>query len=134
MNGSKIYLLGLSLLIATTASAQTEIHKCTDADGGIVYSQLPCAPEETEPEVEEPVEESSESGTDDYDYEELFAQQVEAGPAKSEEEIAACKKHYRDQIDLIDAEILREYSEDKADDYKQRLLQLTRQLRQCEAS
>ena len=134
MNGIRLCLLGLSLGIATVADAQTEIHKCTDADGGIVYSQLPCAPKEPEPDVEEQPAENPESRADDYDYEELVAQQVEAGPARSEEEIAACKKRYRDQIDLIDAEIMREYSEEKADDYKQRLLQLTRQLRQCEGS
>ena len=138
MNGIRYCLPGLCLVLATAAGAQTEIHKCTDADGGIVYSQLPCAPKQSDsqsdPEVEEQPADSPESRADDYDYEELVAQQMEAGPAKSEEEVAACKKRYRDQIDLIDAEIQREYAEEKADDYKQRLLQLTRQLRQCEGS
>ena len=44
---------------------------------------------------------------------------------------AECKKRIRDQIDAIDAEIGRDYSPDKADDYKQRLLALTRELRKC---
>jgi len=44
---------------------------------------------------------------------------------------SACKKRYRDAIDAIDAEINREYSPDKGEQYKQRLLVLTRKLRQC---
>jgi hypothetical protein len=44
---------------------------------------------------------------------------------------SACRKRYRDAIDAIDAEIGREYSPDKAEQYKQRLLILTRKLRQC---
>ncbi len=44
---------------------------------------------------------------------------------------STCKKHYRDAIDAIDAEIGREYSPDKAEQYKQQLLLLTRELRRC---
>lgn len=44
---------------------------------------------------------------------------------------AACQKRYRDAIDAIDLEIRREYSADKADEYKRRLLELTRKLRRC---
>ena len=49
----------------------------------------------------------------------------------SESDRLACKKRYRDAIDIIDAEIGREYTADKAEHYKQRLLLLTRKLRQC---
>jgi len=48
-----------------------------------------------------------------------------------EQSRSACKKHYRDTIDAIDAEIGREYSPDKTEQYKQQLLLLTRKLRQC---
>jgi len=121
----------LAWLVMGAADAQTEIYKCTDADGGIVYSQLPCAPEKPDDPEEVQVEDAPDSPADEYDYAELVAQQAEAGPPKSEEEVAACKKRYRDQIDAIDLEIQREYSQEKADDYKRRLLELTRQLRQC---
>ena len=50
---------------------------------------------------------------------------------ESEASRAACRKRYRDAIDAIDAEIGRDYSRDKGEQYKQRLLVLTRKLRQC---
>lgn len=134
MNGIKLTLLMLGLGIAIEATAQTEIHKCTDAEGGIVYSQLPCAPvkpakpdDDAKAAAPEGREETAPFSTED----ELAVLQTEERPSRTAEETAACKKQYRDQIDAIDAEIQREYSQDKADDYKQRLLQLTRQLRQC---
>ena len=40
-------LTAVCFCLAGTASAQTQIHKCTDADGGVVYSQLPCASQES---------------------------------------------------------------------------------------
>ena len=117
--------------LSGTATAQTEIHKCTDADGGIVYSQLPCAPEKPAgndtAEQEEPTQ-ALEPDTFTY---ELRATESEVQEPKSAEEVAACKKRYRDAIDVIDAEIGRDYSNDQADNYKLRLLELTRQLRQC---
>ena len=54
-----------------------------------------------------------------------------SGSGRSSEQTAACKKRYRDAIDEIDAEILRDYRPEQADRYKQRLLALTRQLRRC---
>ena len=111
--------------------AQTEIHKCTDADGGITYSQLPCPPAKADsPDAAEAAENTEEdsASTDEDDY---VVFQVEDRAPRSAEEVAACKKKYRDQIDAIDAEMKLEYSADKADNYKQRLLQLTRQLRLC---
>ena len=54
-----------------------------------------------------------------------------SGLPRSSEQTAACKKRYRDAIDEIDAEILRDYRPDQAESYKQRLLVLTRQLRKC---
>ena len=133
-NGS--FSIRFALVVLTTswygiAVADTEIHKCTDADGGIVYSQLPCAPEKPDVVEEEQAEDSSAGNAPVADEARLAVEQVNDRPPKSAEELAACKKQYRDQIDAIDAEIQRDYSAEKADDYKQRLLQLTRQLRQC---
>ena len=131
MNEIRLALLTTGLCVAASATAQTEIHKCTDADGGIVYSQLPCpaakadVPDEAEA-AEKTEEDSTTANEDDY-----IVFQVEDRAPRSADEVAACKKKYRDQIDAIDAEIKREYSAEKADNYKRRLLQLTRQLRLC---
>ncbi len=134
MNGIRLSLLALCLGFTAAATAETEIHKCTDADGGIVYSQLPCAPDEPNLVEEEEADDSSEDVAPAADDNWLIVEQAADIPPRSAEEIAACKKLYRDQIDAIDAEIQREYSNEKADTYKQRLLQLTRQLRQCSQS
>ena len=131
MNGITLSLLILGLGFAITANAQTEIHKCTDADGGIVYSQLPCVPDKPDDIEAEQAEEAPENLPTEDAAQELLVQQAEESPPRTAEAVAACKKQFRDQIDVIDAEIQREYSQDKADDYKQRLLELTRQLRQC---
>ena len=131
MNGIRLSLLIPGLGFAIAANAQTEIHKCTDTDGGVVYSQLPCAPDKPDNVEAEQSEEAPESSPTQDAAEEFFVQQAEESPPKSAKEVAACKKQFRDQIDVIDAEIQSEYSQEKADDYKQRLLQLTRQLRQC---
>lgn len=114
------------------AIAQTPIHQCKDADGGIVYSQLPCKDEEPakeeaaahdvdEPVVQAPLRIPAEITPPDDTQDE----------PESDESGAECKKRYRDAIDEIDAEIRREYTPDKDADYKQRLLALTRALRAC---
>ena len=87
-------LIIVSFCLLNTANAQTQIHKCTDADGGVAYSQLPCAAQKfIESEKMEP-------------------------DAKAESAIPK-------------EEPKREYSPDKAEQYKQRLLLLSRKLRQC---
>lgn len=50
---------------------------------------------------------------------------------RSDEEIQTCKKHYRDSIDEIDAEMRRGYSSDQGEAYRQRLRLLTEKLRAC---
>ncbi len=133
------YKIGCVLIVASssfpyTTSAQTEIHKCTGADGGIVYSQLPCVaqapakPEKTNPDSPELKEEAAPPIPAER---ELTVAETPTEKPKSEADRATCKKGYRDAIDLIDAEIGREYSPEKDEQYKQRLLELTRGLRQC---
>ena len=134
MNGIRLTLILIGLGCGCSTLAQTEIHKCTDADGGIVYSQLPCAPQDQEGDDQNQDEKTADGIAAEYVPESTVVLQASDGLPKSAEEVAECKKRYRDQIDAIDAEIQREYSEEKADDYKQRLLQLTRQLRQCSES
>ena len=116
-------LIIVSFCLLNTASAQTQIHKCTDADGGVVYSQLPCVPQKP-----------AETDKPEPDAEAESATPVSEIPQEEPEfkaDRSACKKRYRGEIDAIDAEIGREYSPDKAEQYKQRLLLLTRKLRQC---
>jgi hypothetical protein len=117
--------------LLATANAQTEIHKCTDADGNVAYSQLPCVPQKiTEPEKTES-EANTELSTPVTAVQELHTSEMSQEEPEQEIDRSACKKRYRDAIDVIDAEIGREYSSDKAAQYKQRLLLLTRKLRQC---
>ena len=121
----------VSSCLLNTANAQTQIHKCTDADGGVVYSQLPCTPQKTVESKKIDPDAKAESAIPASERQELSTYET----PQEEQELAAnrsaCKKRYRNAIDAIDAEIGREYSPDKAEQYKQRLLLLTRKLRQC---
>lgn len=45
--------------------------------------------------------------------------------------VAACKKRYRDEIDRIDAEMRRGYSSAQGEIYREKLINLTQQLRRC---
>jgi hypothetical protein len=117
-------LIFISLCLPYAARAEAEIHKCTDADGGIVYSQLPC--------IAQTAMKAEKATPDSPDLKAKIAPPVTPKEkTESEANSAPCKKRYRDAIDLIDAEIRREYSPEKNEQYKQRLLQLTRGLRRC---
>ena len=50
---------------------------------------------------------------------------------RSDEEIQTCKKHYRDSIDEIDAEMRGGYGSEQGEVYRQRLRLLTEKLRAC---
>lgn len=127
----RLGLILVSFCLLNTTNAQTQIHKCTDAGGGVAYSQLPCPPQEArESEKTEP-DAKAESAITISEKQELSTNETRKEERELETARSACKKRYRDAIDAIDAEIGREYSPDKAEQYKQRLLQLTRKLRQC---
>lgn len=134
MRNSRLGLVVVGICLLNPVSAQTQIYKCTDVNGGAVYSQLPCPAQEsadsddTEPEAKA---ESPENPAPVSAKEELSATEVPQEEPEPETDGSACKKRYRDEIDAIDAEIRRDYSPDKAEQYKQRLLELTRKLRQC---
>ena len=134
MREARISLIVASLCLLNTATAQTEIHKCTDDDGGIVYSQLQCPPQKSvEAEKTEPDEEADKAQNAEPVSAERAPPVIDSLQEKPESEAnrAACKKRYRDAIDVIDAEIRRDYTPEKGEQYKQRLLALTRKLRQC---
>ena len=116
---------------ANMTGAQTEIYKCKSADGGVMYSQIPCkdeVPAEAEERVASEAVEEPAPMTDIMEMPPLDRPETDAATS---EERAACQKRYRDEIDAIDAEIQREYSTEKDGEYKQRLLALTRKLRAC---
>jgi len=149
---SPLSLIRVSLVALMTAASSTtlaDIHKCADEQGSVVYQQLPC-PTETakaadandaaesadtttasdtandwppEPEQREHVAEPEQSS-------QIPAPQIPS-TRKPGERLDECKKRYRDQIDEIDAEIRESYSAEQGDQYKERLLALTRQLRGC---
>jgi len=50
---------------------------------------------------------------------------------RNDEEIQTCKKHYRDSIDEIDAEMRKGYGSEQGEVFRQRLRQLTEKLRAC---
>lgn len=50
---------------------------------------------------------------------------------RSDEDVQTCKKHYRDAIDEIDAEMRKGYGSEQGEVYRQRLRQLTEKLRAC---
>ena len=59
------------------------------------------------------------------------APQQSANSGRSLEAIEACKQHYRDEIDEIDAEMRGGYGSEQGEVYRQRLRLLTEKLRAC---
>ena len=122
-----IYGMLTTLPLVFSPLTQADIHRCTDAEGSIVFQQKPCAepkPAQQEKENQAPTAEVEAST------EEVVAR-TEPSEPKSSELVAQCKKKYRDAIDVIDAELRERYTPEQADDYKQRLRVLTEQLRAC---
>lgn len=54
-----------------------------------------------------------------------------ATQSRSEKDIEQCKKPFRDAIDAIEAEILRGYTSEQGEVYRERLIGLTQQMRRC---
>ena len=81
--------------------------------------------EKTQPDAK------AESAIPEAEEKELSINEIPKEEPELEIDRSVCKKRYRDAIDANDAEIGREYSPDKSEQYKQRLLLLTRKLRQC---
>ncbi len=107
----------LLLLAVLPANADTEIHKCVDADGNVAYQQTPCpvVKEET-PEVVEQAEQPPQA---------LVASDL------TPEEVEACKDPLRDAIDEVEAEMLRGFSPEEGEEFKVKLRTLTQEMRAC---
>ena len=115
-------LIALVFLGATAESA--DVHKCTDADGNVAYLQTPCPVEHKDAPVEEAIlEESAEQ------------ESVSTPPPivadRSFEEVEICKEPFRDEVDEIEAEMLRGYSAEQASEFKAKLRTLTQNMRAC---
>lgn len=137
-------LLTLLTLVMTSVSAQTQIHRCLQADGTITFQELPC-PEPAQDSA------SNEPGVDDQDVSETavpadgYADFVNPFDApedlavttdtESDEPVsqdrATCEKKSRDAIDAIDFEMRKGYTEEQGKQYLSDLLVLTKQLRAC---
>jgi hypothetical protein len=114
----------LLLLVTFSANADTEIHKCVDADGNIAYQQTPCPVEKDKPEVVSVPEQ----------LEEPEEEQPSPPPIASNlthEEVEACKDPVRDAIDEVEAEMLRGFSPEEGEAFKVKLRTLTQEMRAC---
>ncbi len=107
----------LLLLAVLPANADTEIHKCVDADGNVAYQQTPCpVVKEEAPEVVEQAEQPPQA---------LVASDL------TPEEVEACKDPLRDAIDEVEAEMLRGFSPEEGEEFKVKLRTLTQEMRAC---
>lgn len=141
----RLFIAALWSLIAVSATAQTEIHRCTAADGSVIFSQMPCESDVASDPESEVGDEATEANEDSDQVNPDSAPRVSAhddGMLNTTAEFTVtmpiapkpdetCQKKYRDAIDEIDAEMRREYTAEKSDEYKERLLTLTAKLRQC---
>jgi hypothetical protein len=119
----RIPIFLLFLLSALSANADTEIHKCVDADGSIAYQQTPCPVEKQKAEVVEPAEQLEEV--------EEEVPQAPVASNQSHEEVEECKDPLRDAIDEVEAEMLRGFSPEQGEAFKVKLRTLTQEMRAC---
>ena len=121
----------LTALLLSAPLASSDIHKCVDEDGNVAYQQTPCPePVESEPLVPVPaLEEESPPAT---------AAEPPADPEpaiaelKKPADVEVCKIPLREAIDEIEAEMLRGYSAERGEEFKQELRVLTEAMRACE--
>jgi hypothetical protein len=117
-------------------ASQSEIYVCTDEYGNTAYQALPCPADDAH------VMESGNTArgtSDDVPQDDIDEDATIEPPPRLPtsrqpgESLEDCKKRYRDQIDLIDAEMRSGFSSEQGERYKESLLVLTFQLRACDA-
>jgi len=125
------------LLVGREAAA--EVYRCEDPEGAVVFQQTPCA----EPRLAEKAQEQAddeelpvvteeaepEDTSDEMQPAETLS--AETGNGRTAEQVEACRKHFRDRIDAVDAQMREGYTDEEARIYKVQLLQLTAKLRAC---
>ena len=119
--------------------ANAEIYKCVDADGNLTFQDSPCPQPAAEPEAEPDAEPASEPVAAELAPTPMAAVEPEDGVSytqvasnRSAREVETCKEPHRDAIDEIEAEMLRGYSAEQGENYKQELRALTDAMRACE--
>ncbi len=125
------------LFLSPLASAQTEIHRCVDEDGNIAFQDSPCPESPADaapgPATDVPVDTVADTAETPPDAEhEDVVSYLPVESDRSIEEVEACKEPHRDAIDSIEAEMLRGYSAEQGETYKQELRTLTQAMRACE--
>jgi len=136
-------LLGtiLCALLSISAAAETEIHRCVQADGTVAFQETPCPDPETAPAAVDPgidVEPDTSSADDVFGFTNPYDETPD-GPLPPEtgtrapvsQSRADCEQETRDAIDAIDLELRRDSGDEQRERYLERLLELTEQLRAC---
>jgi hypothetical protein len=119
------------LLAALSANADSEIYKCVDADGNVAYQQTPCPVVKEVADGLEAVE--AVEAVETVETVEV-AEELPQPPASSnltQEEVEACKDPLRDEIDEIEAEMLRGFAAEQGEAFKVKLRTLTQEMRAC---
>lgn len=133
------------ILAATSAAADTEIHRCLLDDGTIAFQEMPCpepaapADERSEPEENRTEGETRAPRDDVFDFVNPYDEPGSAPPESdrntldsASQDRAECEKKSRDAIDAIDLEMREStYTKEQGEEYLARLLALTQQLRDC---
>jgi len=121
------FAIALLMLVGTSITANTEIHRCLLEDGTIAFQETPCP----EPAI------NADDGVFDFanPYDEPASPSTPMEPAPPErasKDRTECEKTTRDAIDAIDREMrANAYSKEQGQEYLAELLELTQQLRAC---
>ncbi len=139
----RTWLAGLLLCAGSLASAQTDIHRCVQADGTVAFQETPCPePEVADDTAEKATEPAAIPVEDSFDFESPYDSEDPAPvteappydlPADLATDRATCEKATRDAIDAIDAKLQQSDNAQEDRKYLDELLELTRQLRACKA-
>ena len=133
------------MLAATSAAADTEIHRCLLEDGTIAFQETPCpepaavANDGSDPGEDYGAGEDPAADDDVFDFVNPFDEPVNPSstaeptlPEPVSHDRAECEKTTRDAIDAIDLEMREHaYTKEQGQEYLAELLALTQQLRAC---
>lgn len=133
------------MLVGTSVTANTEIHRCSLGDGTIAFQETPCP----EPAINaDDGSDAGESHSDSrmpaadnnvVDFANPFDEPASPStsieptlPVRASKDRAECMKTTRNAIDAIDLEMREHsYSKEQGQEYLAELLKLTQQLRAC---
>ncbi len=128
------------MLVATSAAADTEIHRCSLEDGTIAFQEKPCLdPAVDADDNSEADDHRSDSGSpaandDAFDFVNPFDEPASppTSPGPASKDRAECEKTTRDAIDAIDLELQQQAAtKEPGREHLAELLALTQQLRAC---